>query len=73
MRRRYRSECFRVGEPASVQPRAIVESEAVDDQRVAVPPSDGVPHPRAFGIGFQLAAVHENETVREGFVGDHDD
>ena len=48
-----------------IEPGAVVESEALHDQRVSIPTPDRVPHPRRIGGGFQCAAVEEDLAIRE--------
>src|SRR5205823_11410794 len=50
----------------SIQPRAIVEPRAVDDERVAVPASDRVSEPARIRIRRQDSPVDEDLTVSAG-------
>src|SRR5436853_1705197 len=58
---------------ATKEPCAVVESIALDDQRVSVPVACGVSHPARVGIGLQAAAVHVDLAENEIFLqeGDH--
>src|SRR5215467_7106016 len=37
---------FRIGMPAYVEPALLVESDAIDNQRVAIPTAHGIAQPR---------------------------
>ena len=54
------AHCFAVRMPAAVEPRLIVETDALHDQRVAVPSADGKPEPRRIGIGRERPSVGIN-------------
>src|SRR5262249_27859044 len=51
----------------------VVESVALDDQRVPVPASDRVAHPARSRIGLQLTAVHVDRAIGEVIVQNRDD
>src|SRR6185503_4677999 len=44
-----------VGMPREIEPEFVVEPDGVDDHRVAIPASDGIPVPGGIGIGGMLA------------------
>src|SRR2546426_837221 len=56
----------------AIQPRAVIVSVALDDQRVCLPMRHRIPHPTGIGVALQFAPVHENLAIREIFV-QHED
>ena len=56
-----------------IEPGAVVESEALHDQRVSIPTPDRVPHPGWIGGGFQCAAVEEDLAIGEIGVENEDE
>ena len=55
-----------------VEPRAVVETCGLDDERVAVPAADGVAHPCRVRIGRHLAAVEKDLAIGEILEQEHD-
>src|SRR5215467_15689013 len=62
-----------VGMTVVIEPGPIVVAVALDDQRVAVPASDRVTHPRRIWIPLERAAVHVDLTIGEIGVEDQDE
>ena len=58
--------------PIVIEPRAIVEAGALHNQRVAIPSSDRVAHPRWIRSRFQRSSVEKDLAVGEVGVEDDD-
>src|SRR5262249_36185991 len=64
---------FRMRQASVVQPRAIVESCTLDNQRLPFPPADRVTHPRRVRITFKTTAVSKDLPIGQILVQDRDD
>src|SRR5437660_666509 len=60
-----RAQAFSVRMAIVIEPRAIVESEALHHQRVSIPTPNRISHPTWIGGRFQRAAVEEDLAIRE--------
>src|SRR5207249_11477095 len=67
------AESFRVWMAVVIEPRALGETVAFDDQRVAGPASHGVSHPTRIRILGELPAVHVDLAIREVLEKDDDE
>ena len=65
-------QTFGVRMPAHVEPGRVLEPDAVDHQRVAVPAAHRVAHERRIRIFRQRAPVHVNLPVRQILIQDRD-
>ena len=54
---------FGMAVPAGVEPAPVVESDRVDDQRVAFPSPDRIAQPRSHGIDRKLPSVRVDLAV----------
>src|SRR6185369_1075543 len=68
-----RPQRLRVRHSVTARPRLVIESDAVDDQCVALPASDRISHPVWSRVGLQLTAVHMDHAVGEVFAQNRDD
>src|SRR4029453_4220417 len=68
----HHAQRFRVRMTVTIQPRPVIESDAFDHKRVALPAPNRIAHPTWIGLGLQRAAVQEDLTIREIFVEHHD-
>ena len=59
--------------PIAAQPRFVVESRTLHDQRVAVPAPRRKSHPARCRVGLQLAAIRVNHAIGEIVVQDCDE
>ena len=59
---------LRVGMTIAIQPRPVIESEALYHQRVSLPAPHRISHPARIRVGLQCTPVHENLTIGEIFV-----
>ena len=64
---------LRVRMAGPIEPCAGVEAVALDDERVAVPAPNGVPHPRRVRLRLERAAVHPDLAIREIGIEHHDE
>src|SRR5262249_36008032 len=63
---------FRMWVTVTIQPRSIVESEAFNHKRAALPAPHRVAHPTRIGLALQDATVQEDLSIGEIFV-EHQD
>ena len=56
-----------------IEPRFVVEACAFDHERIAVPVSDRVAHPRRIRVFGKRAAVHEYLSIENAGLVQHDD
>src|SRR5581483_8121523 len=61
-----------VRDAVAAGPRLVVEPGALDDERVAVPAADRIAHPTVGHLRFELAAIHEDDPIREVVVENRD-
>src|SRR5439155_22394924 len=52
-----------VGVTGEIEPELVIKSNAINNKRVAIPFSDGVPEPSRIGVGGMRASVQKNLTV----------
>jgi hypothetical protein len=67
-----RTQCLSVRMAVVIEPGAIVEAVALDDERVTIPAPDGIAHPAWIRCGFECASVQEDLPVRQIRIEDHD-
>src|SRR5919106_4549409 len=64
-----RMELLGVWCPARIEPELVVVADGIDDERIAVPPADGVAPPRRERVRRMRTTVHVNDTVRSCVTG----
>src|SRR6478609_7243640 len=47
----------------SIEPELVVEADGVDDERVALPPADGMPQPRWNEALRMFTAIHVDDAM----------